>query len=95
MSEHVTSIKTYLAIFFALLVLTVVTVAVAYVDLGAFNDLVAMAVAVTKASLVILVFMHVKNSRLMTKITVVSSLLWLLILFALTLSDYWTRGFLG
>ncbi len=95
MSEHVTSITTYLVIFFALLVLTGVTVGVAYVDLGPLNDVVAMAIAVFKASLVVLFFMHVKNSRRMTKITVVSSLFWLLILFGLTLSDYWTRGFLG
>lgn len=95
MAEHVTSIKVYLAIFFALMILTAITVGVAYVNLGAFSDIVALAIAVLKASLVILFFMHVKNSRRMTKITVVSSLFWLLILFGLTMSDYVTRGFFG
>ncbi len=94
MSEHITPIRTYLLIFFALMILTVVTVAVAMVDLGALNDVVAMGIAIFKASLVVLFFMHVKKSRLMTKITVVASAFWLLILFGLTLSDYVTRGFL-
>ena len=81
--------------FLALLVLTGVTVGVAYVDLGPFSDPVALAIAVFKASLVVLFFMHVKDSRRMTKITVVAGFLWLAILFGLTLSDYLTRGFLG
>ena len=95
MSEHVTSIRTYLLVFFALMILTAVTVGVAYVDFGSalVNDLVALAIAVFKASLVVLFFMHVLHSRLMTKVTVVSSFFWLLILFLLTLSDYVTRGF--
>ncbi len=95
MSEYVTPIRTYLIIFFALMILTAITVAVAYVDLGALNDVVALVIAVFKASLVVLFFMHVRHSRRMTKITVVASFFWLLILFGLTLSDYLTRGFLG
>ncbi len=95
MAEHVTSIKVYLAVFFALMFLTVVTVGVAYVNLGPANDIVALVIAVGKATLVVLFFMHVKNSRRMTKITVVSGFFWLLILFGLTMSDYVTRGFLG
>ncbi len=95
MGEHVTSIKVYLAVFFALMILTLITVGVAYVNLGPANDIVALVIAVFKASLVVLFFMHVKNSRLMTKITVVSGFFWLLILFGLTMSDYVTRGFLG
>jgi len=95
MSQHITPIRTYLLIFFALLVLTAVTVSVAFIDLGRWSDLVAMAIAIFKASLVVLFFMHVRHSRPMTKITVTSSLFWLLILFGITLSDYFTRGFLG
>ncbi len=95
MAEHVTSIKVYLAVFFALMILTLVTVGVAYVNLGPANDIVALVIAVGKATLVVLFFMHVKNSRRMTKITVVSGFFWLLILFGLTMSDYVTRGFLG
>ena len=91
----VTPFRTYLFVFLALMVLTAVTVGVAFVDLGAFNDVVAMAVAVTKMTLVVLFFMHVKGSQTMTKLTVVASFFWLVILLALTLSDYFTRGFLG
>ena len=93
--QHVTPLGAYLGVFFALMVLTAVTVAVAFVDLGPLSDPVALAIAVLKATLVVLIFMHVKNSRLMTKLTVVGGFLWLLILFGFTLSDYWTRGFLG
>ena len=89
---HVVSLKVYFAIFAALMVLTAVTVAVAYVDLGALNTFVALAVAVTKATLVILFFMHVKYSSRLTKITVVMSLFFVVILFAETLMDYATRG---
>ena len=95
MSNHVTSIGTYLLIFLALMVGTALTVAVAFVELGRFNDLVALSIAVAKATLVILFFMHVRYSSRMTKLTIVASLLWLLILFGLTLSDYLSRGFLS
>lgn len=94
MAEHVTSIKIYLAVFFALMILTAVTVGVAFVDLGPFNDIVALAIAICKATLVVLFFMHVLHSRRMTKVTVVASFFWLLILFGLTMSDYVSRGFL-
>ena len=95
MAEHITPIRTYLAVFFALMVLTAVTVWVAFIDLGPLNDIVAMAIAVSKATLVILWFMHVKGSTRMTKLTVVSGFLWLAILIVITLSDYFTRGILG
>ena len=62
MAEHVSSLKHYVATWAALMVLTVVTVGVAYLDLGVANDLVALAIAVSKALLVILFFMHVKDS---------------------------------
>ena len=58
--EHVTPLSVYLGIFGALMVLTAVTVAVAFVDLGSLNILVALGVAVFKASLVVLYFMHLK-----------------------------------
>ena len=95
MSTHVTPIRVYLLIFGALMVGTALTVWAAFLDLGAFNDIVAMAIAATKATLVVLYFMHVRHSTRLTKITVVAGFLWLAILVALTLSDYFTRGFLG
>ena len=91
MSEHVSSPKMYIAVFAALMVLTVVTWLVAQVDLGWANDVVALAVAVTKALLVILFFMHVRHSTRMTVITALSGFFWLAILIFLTLNDYATR----
>jgi cytochrome c oxidase subunit IV len=92
--EHVVPKSVYLGIFVALMVLTFVTVAVAFVDLGNLNVLVAMAVAVIKATLVVLFFMHVKYASLTTKLVVISSVVWLGFLFFITLSDYLTRGWL-
>ena len=93
MSGHVLPKSTYYTIFGALMVLTAVTVAVAFVNLGAFNFPVALGIAITKATLVILFFMHVKYSSQLTKMFVAMAFFFLIILFGLTLSDYLTRGF--
>ena len=95
MAHHVASIKSYLLVFAALMVLTALTVGVAFVDLGVFNDIVAMTIAVIKAVLVVLIFMHVWHSSRMTKLSIVAGFLWLAILIGLTLTDYLSRGFLG
>ncbi|HYG62275.1 MAG TPA: cytochrome C oxidase subunit IV family protein [Thermoanaerobaculia bacterium] len=92
MAEHVSSTKSYIMVFLALAVLTVVTWAVALVDLGWANDIVAMAIAVTKALLVILFFMHVRYSTRATVLTAISGFFWLAIMIFLTMNDYWTRG---
>lgn len=92
---HVVSLKVYFAIFAALMVLTAVTVGVAYVDLGAMNTFVALAVAVTKATLVILFFMHVKYSTKLTWLVVASGFFFLVIMIAFTLADFISRGWLG
>ncbi|HEX7183877.1 MAG TPA: cytochrome C oxidase subunit IV family protein [Thermoanaerobaculia bacterium] len=94
MAEHVTSRKLYFAIFAALMVLTAATVAVAKIDLGALNDVVAMAIAVAKALLVLLFFMHVRYSTRLTALTAMGGFLWLAILIFLTMTDYLTRGVL-
>ncbi|MHC4816201.1 MAG: cytochrome C oxidase subunit IV family protein [Planctomycetota bacterium] len=94
MSGHVTPVRVYLLVFAALMVGTALTVWAAFLHLGPLNDIVALAIAVTKATLVVLYFMHVSHSSRLTKITVVAGFLWLAILIALTLSDYFTRGFL-
>lgn len=91
MAEHVSSPKLYVMVFLALMVLTVVTVAVAYQDLGAFNDIVALTIATAKALLVILFFMHVKYSTRLTALTIVGGVFFLAILIAMTLNDYLTR----
>ena len=95
MAEHIASVKSYLLVFAALMVLTAVTVGVAFVDLGVFNDLVALSIAVVKAVLVVLIFMHVWHSSRMTKLSIVAGFLWLAILIGLTLTDYFSRGFLN
>jgi len=92
---HVSPLSVYARIFAALLVLTGVTVFVAYHDLGPFNDVVALTIAVTKMTLVALFFMHAKYSTRLTKIVIVSGFAWLVLLLAFTLSDYLTRGWLG
>ena len=91
MAEHVTSRKIYFLVFAALIVLTVVTWLVAQVDLGWANDVVALTIAVTKALLVLLFFMHVRYSTRMTILTATAGFFWLAILIGLTLSDYLTR----
>ena len=92
MSGHISPKSTYYAIFGALMVLTGVTVAVAFVNLGVFNFPVALAIAITKATLVILFFMHVKYSSRLTKMIVAMSFFFLFIMFGLTMTDYLSRG---
>jgi cytochrome c oxidase subunit IV len=95
MSAHVAPVRLYIAIFAALMVLTLLTVAVTYVDLGPANLFVAMGIAVVKATLVVLYFMHVRWSDRLTAVTVMTSLVFLAVLFAFTWADYLTRGVLG
>jgi cytochrome c oxidase subunit 4 len=92
MAGHVSPKSTYYAIFGALMVLTAVTVAVAFVNLGAMNFPVAIGIAITKATLVVLYFMHVKYSSRLTKMVVGMALFFLMTMFGLTLTDYLTRG---
>ena len=92
MSGHISPKSTYYAIFGALMVLTAVTVAVAFVNLGALNFPVALAIAVTKATLVVLFFMHVKYSSQLTKLFVGMAFFFLFVLFGLTMTDYLSRG---
>jgi cytochrome c oxidase subunit 4 len=96
MSEHIVSKKVYYVIFGALMVLTALTVWVANIDLGSekLNTIVALAIAVTKAMLVVLYFMHVRYSSRLTWVVVAGGFLWLLIMVGLTLSDYLSRGLL-
>ena len=90
-AHHQSPLSVYFMVFGALMILTVLTVWVSRIDLGAMNTAVAMTIAIAKATVVILWFMHVIHSPKMTWIVVVSSFLWLGVLFALTFSDYLTR----
>jgi cytochrome c oxidase subunit 4 len=88
---HITPLSTYLLVFFALAVGTVLTVVAANHDLGMLNTPVALLIAGIKAVLVILFFMHVIHSTRLTWVVVIGSFLWLAVLFVLTFSDYLTR----
>jgi cytochrome c oxidase subunit 4 len=90
--HHVVPLTIYYGIFGILMVLTAVTVGVAYIDLGRWNTVVALAIACFKAMIVVLYFMHVKYSTRLIKLTVIAGLYWMVILFGLTLGDYLTRA---
>jgi cytochrome c oxidase subunit IV len=92
--HHVTGLPVYFGVFFALMILTILTVFVSTQDLGLLNTPIALAIAVCKATLVILFFMHVIHSTRLTWIVILASLLWLGVLFVLTLTDYLTRSWL-
>jgi len=93
MAGHISPKSTYYAIFGALMVLTAVTVAVAFINLGSFNFPVAIGIAILKATLVILFFMHAKYSSALTKMFVGTAFFFLFILLTLSLTDYLSRGF--
>jgi cytochrome c oxidase subunit 4 len=82
----------YYAVFAALIVGTALTVAVAFVDLGAMNNVLMLGIAMTKALLVVLFFMHVRWGTRLTWVVAASGFFWLLILFGLTMTDYLSRG---
>jgi cytochrome c oxidase subunit 4 len=86
----------YLGVFSLLLVFTGLTVFVARFDLekiwGPLNIIVALTIALVKATAVVMIFMHVKWSSRLTQVIVVSGLFWLMIMLAFTLSDYYSRG---
>jgi cytochrome c oxidase subunit 4 len=93
--HHVEQKLTYYLVFLALVVGTVLTVAAAYVDLGPLNIVIALAIAGTKATLVVLFFMHVRYSSPLTQLTVAVGFLWLVIMLVLLMSDYFSRNWLS
>ena len=94
MSGHVAPVKLYLGIFGILMLGTILTVVVAFYDLGAMNNVVMLTIACVKALFVILYFMHVRWSTRLTWVVVASGFFWLLILFSYTMMDYLTRGWI-
>src|SRR5271170_5202235 len=91
-AEHVVPVSVYIGVFLALLVLTAVTTGVAYIDLGAFNTVVALVIAFIKMLLVVLFFMHVRWATGLTRILVLCGFFWLAIMITFTLGDELTRG---
>ncbi len=92
MSGHVAPKSMYYAVFAALMAGTALTVGVAFVDLGALNNVLMLGIAMTKAVLVILFFMHVRWGTRLTWVVAASGFVWLVILLGLTMTDYLTRG---
>jgi cytochrome c oxidase subunit 4 len=84
----------YYKIFAILLALTLLTVGVAFLDLGPLNSIIALTIAVGKATLVLLFFMHVRYSSQVIWLAVAAGVFWLGILLVLTMSDYLSRGWL-
>jgi cytochrome c oxidase subunit 4 len=92
--HHVAPKTLYYAVFGALIVGTLLTVVAASFDLGAFNNVVMLTIAIAKATLVVLYFMHVRWGSRLTWVIVCSSFFWLLIMFTFTMTDYLSRGWL-
>ena len=90
--HHVAPKSLYYAVFGALIVGTILTVAAAKVDMGPLNNIVMLAIACTKATLVVLFFMHVRWSSRLTWVVAMAGFFWLLILFGIGMSDYLSRG---
>ena len=88
---HISPDSMYFIVFGALAVLTVLTWYVARFDFGPFNDVIALGIAFSKASLVVLFFMHVIHANRLTKLIVVSSVIWLALMMGLTVIDYISR----
>ena len=94
MSGHVAPKSLYYTIFAALMVGTILTVVVAFFDLGFLNNIVMLGIASAKALLVVLFFMHVRWSSRLTWVVVASGFFFLLIMFTFTMMDYLTRGWM-
>jgi cytochrome c oxidase subunit 4 len=94
MAAPVIGTKAYYGVFGALVVLTLLTVGIAFLDLGPFNPVAALLIAGTKAALVILYFMHVRYETPITRVFAIAGFCWLAILMLLSFSDYYTRGWM-
>ena len=92
MSDVIVPVRTYVTVFIALLILTGATTYVATFDFGNFNAVAALTIAVIKASLVALFFMHLRYSGKLIWVMAGAGIFWLGIMLTLSLSDYVTRG---
>jgi cytochrome c oxidase subunit 4 len=90
--HHIVSPKVYVVILFALIIGTAATVWASFLELGPWNPIIALAIATTKALLVVLFFMGVKYSTKLTKLTVIAGIFIFLGLISMTLADYMSRA---
>lgn len=97
-SHHIIEPYVYYRVFAILVVLFIATVAVAFFDLSKMlnwppaNLVVALAIAMCKAAVIVMYFMHVKYASRLTQVFAVSAMLWLMLMFAFTFADYFTRS---
>ncbi len=92
MSEYIVPRTTYVTVFIVLAILTVATALIAFLDLGVFSPIIALTIAIIKATIVVMFFMHLWYSDKLTWIVWGAALFWLGIMFVLSMSDYLTRG---
>jgi len=93
--HHVVPVKLYMLVGAILLIFTGITYGVALIDLGPLNTIVALCIATFKATLVVLIFMHVKyTSEKLTKAVIASAIFFLMLLLTLSLADFGTRNWL-
>jgi cytochrome c oxidase subunit IV len=92
---HILPVRTYLTIYIGLLVLLGATVGAAYINVEPFNFALTMVIALAKAVMILLIFMHVRYSERLIWVFSSAAFLWLAILIALSLNDYFTRGWLN
>jgi cytochrome c oxidase subunit 4 len=95
MSEKTPSVRTYSIVFIALLLLAALTTGIAYVNLGRFNTVAALAIAVVKMCLVALFFMHLLYSPGLTKIVVLAGFFWVALMASFILADVFTRSWIS
>jgi cytochrome c oxidase subunit 4 len=88
---HIVSPRVYVIIFLTLMALTALTTWVAYIDLGALNVVIMLAIAGFKASLVVLWFMHARYESHLTRVTILGAVFWLLVLIVISASDVFIR----
>src|SRR5207248_8885691 len=94
-TRHVVPKRIYFAVFAALIGLTWLTAFVATLNLGRLNFLVAISIAIFKASLVALFFMHAAYATRLTRMVILSGIYWLILLLFIVMADIWTRGWMG
>lgn len=95
MVERVTSVRTYVLVAIALLLLTIGTIGASFLNLGRFHVPVALTIATGKAALVVLFFMHARYSDRLTRVVIIVAILWLGVMIAGTMNDYLTRTWFG
>jgi len=93
-SPHIVPVRTYVFVFIALLCLAGLTTAVAFVNLGPFNTVIALTIAFAKMLLVLLVFMHLLYSTKLVRVVLVAGFFWLALLIGITLTDYHSRSWI-